>query len=122
MSIDDSKRVIALKFINKILTNIGKDQIDDLTDFIDIDRDLIIKDKNKAIVDEMESEITKHFDKKKIGYYNRTKVKTIIITYLKGMIDHLNLIMESREVENYVQVDGLKYRKTKILFTIKEKK
>ena len=55
------KYKVALKFINKILVNLEKEEIDELTDFKDIDREDIIKDVNKETLKEMEGEIFKHF-------------------------------------------------------------
>ena len=48
---DSEKYKVALKLVNKILVNLGKDEITDLTDFKDIDREDIIKDVNKKALD-----------------------------------------------------------------------
>ena len=63
----DPKYKMALKFINKILVNTDKEEIDDLTKFTNIDRNLIITDKNKSVLIDMEKQIYALFDKTKSG-------------------------------------------------------
>ncbi len=62
---------MALKFINEILKNIGKKEINDLTEFIGIDRLDIIKDINKETFERMEDKLFKYFDKVKCGWYQK---------------------------------------------------
>ena len=80
-----SKYIIALKFVNNILKNLDKSEINDLTDFKDIDREDIIKTENKELVETMQSELFKkgNFDKGKCGFYRRSQVKTYILTLLR---------------------------------------
>ena len=66
---DSEKYQVTLKLLNKILVNLGKEEIDDFTKFKDIDREDIIKDINVEALREMEKELfTVHYDKKKCGY------------------------------------------------------
>lgn len=80
---------IALKFVNKILENIGKPIIINLRDFKNIDREDIIKDVNKKTLSEMEKYIFEHFDKKKCGYYRQTD--NIVLNCLRGMMKTIGL-------------------------------
>lgn len=87
----DNKYLIALKFINKILINIKKNPVDDLTKFQNIDRDDIILDINKKTLADMENEIYKYFDKTKLCWYKRKKIKHYILTILRGISKELGL-------------------------------
>ena len=80
---DSNKYKIALQLINKILVNIGKEEIDDLTKFVNIDRDDIIKEVNKTSLEEMDKEIFVLFNKKKCGYYRKTN--TLVLNSLRGI-------------------------------------
>ena len=86
---NDNRYLITLKFINKILANIKKNPIDDLTKFQNIDRDDIILDVNKKTLSNMENEIYKYFDKAKLGWYMRKKNKHYILTILRGTCKEL---------------------------------
>lgn len=119
MSNVELKKQTALKFVNKILVNMGKDQINDLLDFKDVHRDVLIDDSNKAIVDEMEPELIEHFDKKKLGYYTRNMIKTILITYLRGICEELGYKFISNKKEVSYKIDGKPTRRTEVFYSIK---
>lgn len=82
---------IALQFINKILENIGKTKITDLTEFKDINRDDIITETNKNTFIGMQKELFKYFNKKKCGWYQRKQVQHYILTFLRKMCKELHL-------------------------------
>lgn len=108
---------VALKFTNKILENLGKPGIDDLTKFKDIDRDEIIKDVNKKTLQEMEGEIFKHYDKNKCNYYRKTNA--LVLNCLRAMVKQLGLSITNVKKDITIIHDGLKYRKTHMMYTIK---
>lgn len=83
------KYKVLLKFTNRILENIGKSQITDMTEFKNIDRIDIVKDANKQILLSMENELFKMFDKKKCGYY--TKSNNIVLNVFKRMCKDIGL-------------------------------
>lgn len=114
---NSEKYIVALKFVNKILVNIGKEEIDDLIKFQDIDRDEIIKDVNKKTLQEMENEIFKYYDKNKCNYYRKTN--SLVLNCLRGMIKQLGLSMTNVKKDITIIHDGLKYRKTHMMYTIK---
>lgn len=74
---------ILLKFINCILTNLNKSSIIKLTEFIDIDRQDIIKPINNDSFEKMEDEIFKYFDKMKAGWYRRKTTKGYVLSFLR---------------------------------------
>jgi len=65
---NDPKYVIALQFLNHILTNNKQPNINDILDFKDISRDEIIKQENLNKLNEMETELYKHFSKMNCGF------------------------------------------------------
>ena len=102
MTCNSQKYCTTLKFLNKILVNIGKPEINDLVEFVAIDRDDIIKDVNKAVISDMEDEIYDAFGKAQVGYYSRNKVKYYILSLIKGMLDDLGYQIKSvnKRVQN----------------------
>lgn len=79
----DPRYQILLKLVNCILVNLNKPSVTKLTEFVDTDRLDIIKPVNIGCFEKMESEIFKHFDKMKAGWYRRKKVEHYILTFLR---------------------------------------
>ncbi|ARF11542.1 hypothetical protein Klosneuvirus_1_399 [Klosneuvirus KNV1] len=117
ISKDDDKYKLALKFVNVILKNIGKEEIDDLIKFKDIDREDIIKDVNKTSLDEMAKELFNHFDKKKCGYYRKTEA--IVLNCMRGMMKEVGYEMTYEQRDINGKIDGKTFRKTCMFYSIK---
>ena len=100
VSPDHEKYKMALKLINVILANIGKDQIDDLTKFVDVNREDIIKDINKQSLNDMEKEVFPLFSKDKCGYYRKTN--SFVLNCLRGMMKEIGYSMRAREQKRQV--------------------
>jgi len=83
------KYKVLLKFVNKILFNIGKENIVDLIEFKNIDRNDIAKNSNNKVLKRMSNSIFKHFNKKKCGYYRKTDNKAL--NCLRGMCKEIGL-------------------------------
>lgn len=113
---DSDKYKIALKFVNKILVNIGKDEIDDLTKFMDIDREDIIKEVNKDSLKEMESELFPLFDKNKCNYYRKTD--NLVLNCLRGIIRQVGLTPVNIKKDITTTINGQNYRKTHMIYSI----
>ena len=109
------KYQILLKFINKLLKNIGKEEITDLTQFQNIDREEIIKEENKLLFKKMEKEMHEFFNKSKTGYYRRKRTKHYILTFIRSVCDEIGLKFfyteKTRSVNSLV--------KTHIIYSIK---
>lgn len=114
----DPKYKIALQLVNKILVNSGKNEIDDLTKFIDIDRNLIISDKNKKELTDMEKILFKHFNKKKFGWYSRNNIKNYILSFLRYMCNDIGLKFSYTQKDTNTSSNGLIYRKTYTYYSI----
>ncbi|ARF09926.1 hypothetical protein Indivirus_5_49 [Indivirus ILV1] len=113
---DDNKYKVALKLINKILVNIGKDEINDLTDFKDIDREDIIKDVNKEALTGMEKELFPLFNKDKVGYYRKTNA--IVLNCLRGMMKEIGFSLVKVQKGKMIQINGKSYEKSCMIYHI----
>ncbi len=112
----DPKYVIALQFLNYILTNNNKLQINDILDFKDITRQEILKQENLDKLNEMEPELYKHFDKMKCGYYRKTD--NYVINFFRGMLKEMGYKAIHIEKDKTVTIDGENYRKKIIYYHI----
>ena len=110
---NDPKYVIALQFLNHILSNNNKPQIQDILDFKDITRQEILKQENLNKLNEMETELYKHFDKMKCGYYRKTD--NYVINFFRGMLKEMGYKAIHVEKDKTVTINGENYRK-KIIF------
>ena len=86
---DIDKYKVCLRLINKILVNIGKEEVDDLIKFKDIDRLDIIKDINRVDLEKLGPELFKYFDKAKFAWYRRRTTKFYNLSFLRYMCDNL---------------------------------
>ena len=114
---DSDKYKVALKFVNKILTNLGKEEVDDLTKFVNIGRDDILKEANKQSYIEMENELFPQFNKHNCGYYR--KVPTIVLNCLRGMMKEIGYGLTYSKKDIYVEINRQNFRKTGYFYSIK---
>jgi hypothetical protein len=112
----DPKYVISLEFLNHILTNNNKPQINDILDFKNITRQEILKEENLNKLNEMETELYEHFDKDKCGYYRKTDNYTI--NFLRQMIKELGYKAVVEKKDKTVKIDGESYRKKFMIYHI----
>ena len=113
---NDPKYVIALQFLNHILTNNNKSQITDILDFKDITRQEILKQENLDKLNEMEPELYKHFDKVKCGYYRKSD--NYVINFFRGMIKQLGYSPIVVKKDKTIQINDENYRKTFLIYHI----
>lgn len=115
-SSDSDKYKVALKLVNKILVNIGKEEIDDLIKFSGIDREDIIKEVNKKSLMEMEGELVELFTKKKLGLYRKTD--GIVLNCLRGLMKEIGYQLVKEQKGKMVIIDGKSYEKTCMIYSI----
>ena len=113
---NDPKYVIALRFLNHILTNNNKPLIQDILDFKNITRQEILKEENLNKLNEMETDIYKHFDKMKCGYYRKTD--NYVINFLRGMIKELGYKANLEKKDKTVKINGESYRQKLMIYHI----
>lgn len=116
---DDDKYKLALKFVNVILKNIGRDEVNDLTEFKNVDREDIIKDVNKVSLDAMANELFDKFNKKKCGYYRKTDA--IVLNCLRGMMKEIGYELTFHQKDRWEKnekVNGKSYKISHSFYSI----
>jgi hypothetical protein len=113
---NDPKYVIALQFINHILTNNNKPQIQDILDFKNITRQEILKQENLDKLNEMENDLYKHFDKMKCGFYRKSD--NYVINFFRGMTKQLGYQPIVEKKDKTVQINGESYRQKLMIYHI----
>jgi hypothetical protein len=113
---NDPKYIIALQFLNHILTNNNKPNIIDILDFKDITRQEILKQENLDKLNEIEPELYKHFDKVKCGYYRKSD--NYVINFFRGMIKQLGYSPIVVKKDKTIQINDENYRKTFLIYHI----
>ncbi len=88
---------ILLKLLNKILVNIGKNQITDVLDFKNINKKDIELEVNNKILDEMKVDLTNYFGSFSI-ILKKIKKENYILVYLKHMCKVLNFKLKPSKV------------------------
>jgi hypothetical protein len=83
LSKDHPKYVVTLNFINDLLKILGRDDIDDLTEFKNIKRDDLLKPECTKVLDNHLDSIVEHFGKTNILYSRRDKLKLYIMIIIK---------------------------------------
>jgi len=113
---DDPKYILALQFINHILTTNNKPQIQDILEFKNITRQEILKQENLNKLNEMETEMYKHFDKMKCGFYRKND--NYPITFFRQMLKELGYKAIRVEKDKTINIDGVNYRKKFMIYHI----
>jgi len=110
---------VALKFVNKILVNLNKEEIDDFIKFINIDREDIIKDCNKQSLIDMEKELFPIFDKKASGY-NKPDSKSFVLNVLRSFMKVIGYKLTYKKKDKYEQIIDKSYKRTHYLYSINQ--
>lgn len=114
---DSDQYKILLKLINKILKNINKEEITDLLEFKNIDREFIIAQKD--VYEEMEEELYKYYDKIKCGWYSRKNIKNFILTFLRHAVSIIGYEFSFIMKDTTDRVGDVNYRKKHIFYSVK---
>mgnify|MGYP003333536370 FL=1 len=113
---NDPKYILALQFINHILTNNNKPQIQDILEFKNVTRQEILKQENLDKLNEMENDMYKHFDKMKCGYYRKSD--NYVINFFRGMLKEMGYKGVRVEKDKHININGENYRKKFVYFHI----
>lgn len=81
----DAKEKLVLKFFNRVIKYIKSDNIEDLTDFEEIDRRYLIDNEIREIIDEMHDDLRKKIPEMSSTYYRRNSVKEFNLVYMRGL-------------------------------------
>lgn len=118
-TINNSKYALLLKIINEIFKRNNIQEITDITNFINIDREIIIKEKDIMI--QMENEIFKIYDKSKTAWYRRNIIKNYILTFFRYSVNEIGYQFTLKEKDISQTIDGKKYRRKHMLYSIIKK-
>lgn len=126
IDLENKKHILILKYVNGILKNAGKEEITNLTDFVRVDREDIINDKNLKLFNDMANELFEVFDKKKCNfYYFKFKDGVIVESNKCTPLNVLRNIVKDTDLytitTNRVDVFKNKRRKTITTYSIKLK-
>lgn len=114
----NKKKEVMLKLLNRIRES-GND-ITELTDFKNINRDDIIKDETIKKFDEMEKELFEYFDRTKCGWYRRKRIKVYILTFLRYCCKDLGYQFKSSQKEIIEKINNKNFRHTDVYYSIIE--
>lgn len=116
---DNEKIALLLKFLNCILSNLNKPNIDNLFDFKKITRKDIISQAN--VLHEMTEEFNNLFTKKEVAYSERNRSKYYILVFLKSIVKSINLKLTTSEKIETVIVNDKKYNRAILCYSIIQK-
>lgn len=109
---------IFMEFINALLVSIGKNVINSLTEFKDINRDDLISDNCLNIYDQYEPKIFTVFSKKECQWYRRKIIKNYLITVIRHMCIEINHKFTYKCKDVSRKLNGKTYRSKEILYSI----
>jgi len=99
---EDRKKRIVLEIINRISVAIGKKQIKDLCDFVNIRRNMILSDDVKTIVNDNREYIFKNgFNKAECMVYQKN-LRNPHYSIIKGMLKQIGYDIVSKNTSKYV--------------------
>jgi hypothetical protein len=81
---------IVLNVVNDLLEIMEKEKIENLEEFKNINRDDLLQDKCKKVIENNEVYILDKYKKSEIRYYQKERLGTYVISVLKGMIGKLD--------------------------------
>ena len=99
------------------MVNLKKDEIDDLTKFVNIDREDIIKEENKKVLIEMEKDLFQHFNKKNCGYYSKSDNR--ILVCIRGMTKDMGFSFKPVKKDVSETINGKSLKRTHYFYSIK---
>lgn len=117
----DTKYQLILTLINKILVNIDKPQIKNLTEFKDIVKSDIVSESNLLIVNSMEDNLYKYFDKKKSGYYQKNETnEKYVLNCLRATCKQIGFKLIGKEKGKRVKIDGQSFSQKYFIYRIEK--
>lgn len=113
--ITNEKYQMILKFVKGLLENSGKDHIERLTKFKDVDKIDIVTNENTEYLETMSDELFKLFDKRECRYYPK-KSKSWVLNVLRGIVKSIGYDLIAKRTEVYKN----KYRRIAMVYEIKK--
>ena len=111
----DKKYQLTLKFLNSLLKAVGKEEIDDITNFKEVKKDELLTDGCQKVLDKHINEICKIFGKSQIYYRDRNSVEHYIISLIKYMVSIIGYQFEFKIKSENSTLENNTYKIKKIL-------
>lgn len=102
---NNEKYVVFLEFLNELLIALNKEKIDDILKFKNIDRDDLLKPECDIILQNNLIKLTRLFEKSKLRYWQRKKIKNYIITIIKTIAKMCGYSFKSRQKQLLNKID-----------------
>ena len=111
-----TRKTVFLKLLNKVLENIGKSQISDILDFKNIEQELLIKESNTKIIENMMGEIDITFSKSHAG--SKKTAKKYPLNFIKSLAKQINMDLSYKKKDKTILVDGVLYRRSTYYYSL----
>lgn len=114
----NNKNKLILKYVNGLLTNLGKGKINDLTEFKNIDRNDIISEANIKYLDTISEQLYKLFGRGTCRYYGKSS-KSRPLNVLRGMCNDTKtykLVGVGKEIGE--TINGIHVRRATMIYSI----
>ena len=105
------KYKICLNLVNKMLENMGRERITDLTEFKEISREDLGKEANKKTIEDMADELFVFFNRYSFAWYRRNGIKNYSLIFLKNVCKDLGLKLitlnkhrQKNRIANYIKL------------------
>jgi len=106
---DTEKYKVVLRYINKMLKEMDKEEVDDICMFKNIDRRELVKIDGNKVVDDSLNDILGVFNKKDIDYYRRNKKKHYFFSLLKFIVKIIGYRFVNKEKSNSKEGKWMEY-------------
>lgn len=106
ISIISTRKKVFLVLLNKIMVNINLPELKELSDFKNIDRDLIIKEINAKTIDNMSNELCFLFAIPSAGKKNTKKYP---LNCIKSFAKQIGMNLSYKKKDINVTIDGTAY-------------
>lgn len=107
---NDPKYITLLLFINTVLCNANLPVINDLTQFVNINRNIFVTDTNYNALITIKDNILKHFYKTEIKWIKHTIGNDYVLFFVRAACKSLGLKLLYKRKEVYTKINDKNYR------------
>lgn len=113
------KKEVLIKLLNRVLIEMKKDEITDIIAFEKIDREKLLIVDTLKILNDMEEEIFKVFNKYTCRWYRRSAAKQYFLVFIKNACSDIGYKLTSTQRDVSEIVNNKSFRRTHIFYSIK---
>ena len=103
------KYQVLLKYLNRLLVNMGNNPIQDVRDFKNIKKNDLLTEENDKVFEDMKEEIYRYYGKYNLRYDQKNTIKNYMLTLLKTMCGELFLNFYSKTIRKKVDNKTVAY-------------